>query len=335
MAEGSDPIRPWYEAVRATGDYHMIRFGHLRPGSSDVRWVSIPHSEFDGIGGFTHLLREKGVTMDKLPENPHPSNPSWWPFIRSIPKILGPRRRLAWKELEQGPPVPDGELPDPVLAWHVFSEDQTRVLREAARVRSVTVNSLLMKHLDTVLRRDIVDPGAAVPWMVPVNLRGKVSRGCDTQNHSSYVSVRVAPGDTMQDLHAEIRRRLKRGEHWANWKAYSATRFLPPGMKEALVKADRAMAEWNFGLFTNLGVWDPEKRITHEYFAGTWMAAATVLRCQTVGAALMTYQGKLSLTLQVHPDVTTAQSVPDRWLAAWLDEVRQAEPSLGNPGTGA
>ena len=59
-----------------------------------------------------------------------------------------------------------------------------------------------------------------------------------------------------------------------------------------------------------------------------WMVAATVLRCQTVGAGLMTWQGRLSLTLQAHPDLTTAQEVPDRWLAAWLDSVRGAVPAL-------
>lgn len=323
MAEEYDPIRPWYEANQRVGDYSMIRFGHLRPGATELDWISIPHSEFDGIGGFTHLLREKGVPMDTLPENPHPSEPSWWPFLRSIPKLLGPRRRLSWKPLEQGPPVAPGALPDPVLAWHVFDEDETRRLREAARAESVTLNSLLMKHLDSVLRQDLVESGAAVPWMVPVNLRGKVTRSADTQNHSSYVSVCVAPHEDVRALHAEIQRKLARGEHWANWKAYSATRFVPASVKEAMIRAGRAMAEWNFGLFTNLGSWDPEKRISHPDFAGSWLVAATVLRCQTVGAGLMTFQGKLGVTLQVHPDVTTAQAVPDRWLQAWLQETRQ------------
>lgn len=323
MAGNFDPIRPWYEANERVGDYSMIRFGHLRPGETELRWISIPHSEFDGIGGFAHLLRERGVPMDILPENSHPSEPSWWPFIRSIPKIIGPRRRLTWKALEQGPPVPPGKLPDPVSSWHLFSEDETRRLREAARAASVTLNTFLMKHLDTVLRRDIVEPDAVVPWMVPVNLRGKVTRASDTQNHSSYVSVQVSPDGNLRDLHAEIQRKLARGEHWANWKAYSATRFVPASAKEALIKADRAMAEWNFGLFTNLGSWDPEKRITHEDFAGSWLVAATVLRCQTVGAGLMTFQGKLGVTLQVHPDITTAQEVPDRWLKAWMQQAGQ------------
>lgn len=325
----SDPIRPWYEALGAEGDYVMIRFGHLKPGATEVEWISIPHSEFDGIGGFAHLLREKGIRMDELPEIPYVSEPSWWPFVRSIPKILGPRRRLEWKRLPVGPVVSAGEpLPDPVLAWHVFSAAETEALRSAARAESVTVNSLLMKHLDGVLRKDLVDEGAVVPWMVPVNLRGKVEREDDTQNHSSYVSVKVRPGEDVRALHAEIRRKIARGEHWANWKAYSAARLLPQSAKRALIRADRGMAEWNLGLFTNLGVWDPEKRIDHADFAGSWMVAATVLRCQTVGAGLMTWQGRLSVTLQAHPDLTTAQEVPDGWLAAWLESVRGVVPSL-------
>ena len=315
-----DPIKPWYEAIGQTGDYVMIRFGRVKPGENEVEWVSVPHSEFDGIGGFAHLLREKGVAMDHLPENTHLQKPSWWPFLKSIPKQLGPRRRLKWKGLPKN--EDSGEvLPDPKLAWHVFSETETHELRAESRKRGVTLNSFLMKKLDEVLREDQVDRQALVPWMVPVNLRGQVTRSDDTENHSSYVSVKVAPDETEKDLHQEIFRKLKVGEHWANWKAYSATRWIPAFAKRALIRSGHAMAEWNLGLFTNLGVWDADKTIENEDFIGNWMVAATVLRCQTVGAGLMTFQGCLSLTIQAHPDLTSSQSTVDRWMERWVSAI--------------
>ncbi len=297
----------------------MIRFGRVKPGGSEVEWVSIPHSDFDGIGGFGHLLRKKGVEMNNLPTNPHLQKPSWLPFFRSLPKVLGPRHRLKWRTLPKVEFLGNESLPDPVLSWHIFTAEETFCLREMARRKGVTLNSFLMKHLDGVLRQDQVDEGAAVPWMVPVNLRGPLKREIDTENHSSYVSVKVDPDETVEDLHREIFNRLERGEHWANWKAYSATRFVPPGMKRALIRRDRAMAEWNLGLFTNLGVWDPEGEITHEDLVGSWMVAATVLRCQMVGAGLMTFQGRLSLTIQAHPDLTTSQEVVHRWMDCWRE----------------
>lgn len=321
MIFSADPIKPWYEAIGQTGDYVMIRFGRVKPGATEVEWVSIPHSEFDGIGGFAHLLREKGVEMDHLPENSHLQKPSWGPFLKSVPKLMGPRKQLKWRDFPKSETA-ESTLPDPKLAWHVFSEDETNLIRKAAREGKVTVNSLLMKLLDEVLRQDQVDPQALVPWMVPVNLRGQVDREDDTQNHSSYVSVKVSPEETEEELHREIFRKLDLGEHWANWKAYSATRLVPAFVKRAMIRSGRAMAEWNLGLFTNLGVWDPDQKIDHEDFVGSWMVAATVLRCQTVGAGLMTFQGRLSLTIQAHPDLTSSQVVVDQWMERWLEGAR-------------
>jgi len=319
----SDPIKPWYEAIGQTGDYVMIRFGRIKPGASNVEWVSVSHSEFDGIGGFASLLREKGVEMEDLPINTHLQEPSWKPFLKSLPKLLSPRRKLEWREFPRDEVSESEDLPDPVLAWHVFSEEETIQLRGVARQCGVTVNSFLMKRLDEVLRKDQIDPKAVVPWMVPVNLRGPLERENDTENHSSYVSVRIDPEEGEQDLHREIYRKLELGEHWANWKSYSATRLIPAFVKRALIRSGRAMAEWNLGLFTNLGVWDPDCEISHEDFVGSWMVAATVLRCQSVGAGLMTFQGRLSLTIQAHPDLTTDQSIPDGWMADWIAATRR------------
>ena len=38
-----------------------------------------------------------------------------------------------------------------------------------------------------------------MPWMIPVNLRGKVVRDRDTANHSNYVTVRVQSYEMAHD----------------------------------------------------------------------------------------------------------------------------------------
>ena len=70
---GKDPIRPWFEAVDSMGDYTTFRFGHVQPGSSEVRWHEFPHTLYDGIGGFAHMLREAGLSSGPLQENRHAS----------------------------------------------------------------------------------------------------------------------------------------------------------------------------------------------------------------------------------------------------------------------
>ena len=254
-APEKDPIRPWYEAIEALGDYGSFQLGHV-DAERRVRWHDCPHKEFDGIGGFANLFREAGIEMAELPQNRHPAKQSWLPFVRSLPALLGPRRRLEWAHLEQGEPLPAGPLPLPHLAWHLYSEDESSALRKLAKSRGVTLNTLLLKFLDQVIRRDLQDPSADVPWMLPVNLRGQVKARRDTQNQTSYLAIQIGAEDSVRDLHQDIHTRLERGEHWAAWKGYSATRYLPMALRKWALVHDRAMTQWNLGLFTNLGSWD-------------------------------------------------------------------------------
>src|SRR5687768_9767314 len=101
-ATSSDPIRPWFEALESMGEFVGIRFGHIKPGSDKVEWYFLSHIDVDGIGGFAKLLRERGADIRDLPRITHPAPLSWASFIRSIPQLLGPRRRLKWKKLPSG-----------------------------------------------------------------------------------------------------------------------------------------------------------------------------------------------------------------------------------------
>lgn len=312
-----DPIKPWFEAVEATGDYVMIRFGQIKPGADEVDWMDVPHAEFDGIGGFGNILRSRGVDFGELPINKHLRKPSWIPFLKSLPKQLKSRKKLEWKSLGESRQLTDEDLPVPATSWHVFSEEDTECLRKASREEGVTLNSFLLKQLDSALREDLKDGRAGIPWMIPVNLRGQIDRKRDIDNHTSYLSVTVNSDESVQEVHAEIYRKLSIGEHWANWKAYAATRFMPAFLKRLMVRSGRATSEWNLGVFSNLGNWDPEKEIQNEGLSGAWLFGAPVLRFQTVSAGAMTFQGRLGLTIQAHPELTVSRETVDRWMENW------------------
>jgi hypothetical protein len=157
--------------------------------------------------------------------------------------------------------------------------------------------------------------------MIPVNLRGKVDRGRDTANHTSYVGVKVKSYETVHDIHRNIYSALGRGEHWANWQVYQLGRFMTPAMRRSVAASDRAFSQWNLGGFSNLGDWDPEKRITQADCVGGWLFCPPVLRCQAVGAGCVTFQNRLSLTVQAHPTLTNDPEVVTVWVRNWVKEI--------------
>jgi hypothetical protein len=112
----------------------------------------------------------------------------------------------------------------------------------------------------------------------------------------------------------------------AAWKGFTATRLTTPEIKMRMIETSRATSQWSVGAFSNLGVWDPEKQITAPECMGDWLFAPPVLRFQMIGAGCVTYRGRLALTLQIHPELTTSPQVANEWLRAWVREIEFGLP---------
>ena len=332
----TDAISPWFLAAEELGEYTGIRFGRVPPGGAEPEWRFLRHADYDGIGGLAEILRQRGAKVDHLMQIKYPAPPSWLPLLRALPKYLKPRKRLKWAALDRAEGSTDHPpQPPPAVAWHVFDEMTTTQIRRACRKAGVTVNSFLLKNLTKAIRPSLQDQSSVMPWMIPVNLRGKVVRDRDTANHSSYVAVKVRSYETASDVHRNIYEALRRREHWANWYSYQLGRFLTAGMKKFLITKELATSQWNLGGFSNLGDWDPEKRITQGDCQGAWLFCPPVLRCQVVGAGCMTFQNQLSLTLQIHPNLTIDASVARGWVSLWVKEIEMDLASLLEPAATA
>lgn len=328
MSQTQDPIQPWFEALEAMGEYSGIRFGKVNEETNSVEWLDMPHTHYDGIGGFAKILGDRGGKVEDLPRIPHSSKESWWPLIKSLPMMLAPRHRLRMKVTGGSENVEDYKKPSEALAWHVFSEEETAQIRKAGRLLQISINSLLLRHLDRAIRYSLEDPSAQVTWMVPVNLRGKINSEDITSNHSSYVSVSLKASETPLGVHREIYRKLEKGEHWANWKSYKLGKFLSEQNKQKIIKNDRGTLKWNIGSFSNLGIWDKHGKIVDEDSKGPWVFAPPVLEGVRIGAGCVTFQNRLSLMIQAHPALTTNPEVLQEWLKEWVSQIKIDTTSL-------
>jgi hypothetical protein len=320
-APATDPIASWFAAAEAIGEFIGIRFGRVSPGSTEPEWTFLPHSDYDGIGGFAEILRSRGAKIDRLPQIKYPLSPSLSCLLRTLPKYFAPRHKISWGPLPRGTAkVAKGE-PPPAVAWHVFDEATTLQMRRGCRKVGVTINSFLLKNLTKAIRPFLADQSSVVPWMVPVNIRGKVDRGRDTTIHTSYVGVRVRSYETVRDIHRHIYTALGKGEHWANWQMYMLGNLIPGSVRRYLVATGLGGSQWNLGGFSNLGDWDPDKKITQPGCLGDWLFSPLVFDCLSIGAGCVTFQNRLSLTVHAHPNVTTDPAVPQAWVANWIKEI--------------
>ena len=229
-----------------------IRYGRIQSGSKEVEWQFVSHCECDGIGGFARVLRKSGVRLNSLP-NTRNSNrkifgPLWRLWRRNKPECAD---RRDW--------MPNGPPGENSVAWHLFSREETKALREKCRSEKISVNSFLLKLLDQAIRPDIRKPEATIPWMIPVNLRGDINHADDAENHVSYIEARISANDSPTQIQNQIHSRLKSGEHRAFYLLLALGRFLSHRAKVNLITRDRTKPAGNIGAFSNLGVWDPGK----------------------------------------------------------------------------
>ena len=320
--KASDPIAPWFNALESLGEFIGMRFGRIAPGTNDPEWIFIRHADHDGIGAFEEIFLKRGATFGGLPQARHPATPSLSSLVPLLKMHLQPRHPLKWKHLGPSMRLNGNPQPPPAFAWHAFDESETTQMRGACSSTGVTVNSFLLKNLTKAIKPSLEDPIPMVPWMIPVNLRGRVTIDRETANHTSYVSVDVKLSDSVRHIHENIYAAIERHEHCANWFAYELGRLTTHGMRRFLIARELGTSHWNLGAFSNLGVWDPEKKISQTECLGTWFVCPPVLRFQQIGAGCVTFQGKLSLTIQAHPELTIDPRVCNEWMSAWVMEIR-------------
>ncbi|MDP4781162.1 MAG: hypothetical protein NWS16_13130, partial [Akkermansiaceae bacterium] len=308
----------WFRAAEATGEFLGIRYGRMSEGSDEMEWLYVPHVECDGIGGFARLLREKGAVLPSLPVTNHPDRRVIRPLLNLFRK-----RRPVGKLAVRADWFQDGGSAGRVskaVAWKVFSEEETERIRQKCRREGVTVNSFLLKGLDGAVRPDTREPGAAIPWMIPVNLRGDVTHADDTENHVSSVDVYVSPDDTVAEIQRGMRECLERGEHRANHLILCMGKHLSHRAKLWCVRKSGDEPKGNIGAFSNLGVWDAEKTMAPD----TWLFCPPVCNVQLLGAGCVTFQNRLSLMIQGHVGLSERPEMVVGWMERWVESLRSS-----------
>lgn len=306
----------WFRASEATGDFMGIRYGRIVQGSYEVEWHFVSHVECDGVGGFARLLRERGAWLETLPQTKKPRGGfvgPLWRLWRKRPDAKGCANRRDWGLV--GTHETKRPEDSKAVAWRLFTEEQTREIRDRCRRDKVTVNSFLLKHLDQAVRPDIKRPQLKIPWMVPVNLRGDVRFHDDTENHVSCVDVCIGPEDSVKSVHSQVLHCFEQGEHRANFLMVQLGKFLSHSAKVKYLQNGRSKPEGNIGAFSNLGVWDPEKTIQT---TDSWLFCPPVVAGQLLGAGCVTFHNRLGIVIQGNPRLGLSSEIASDWMNRWV-----------------
>lgn len=310
----------WFKAAELIGECLDIRYARKTSTSKEPEWITVSHCDCDGIGGFAQLLRESGADTFELPKTNYPNKKILSPFLSLLHKYKQ-NGEIALRDDWNLTPTKNKEITSPQaiqsapeIAWHLFTEEETEQIRNDCRNRKISVNSHLLKLLDQSVRPDTKRPELAIPWLIPVNIRGDVSYKHDTENHVSCVEPIISAGDSPLCIQKQITQRLEQGEHRLNHLTLALSKIIPLKLKSIILTRSRNSPKGNIGAFSNLGVWDSKKTIET---TDSWLFCPPVCNGQLLAAGCITFQNKLGLAIQAHRELPYRPKLAEKWMEKW------------------
>jgi hypothetical protein len=300
----------WFRIVENEGEFVGMRGGRRLP-SGDIDWVFPSHAEYDGLGGFVHVLRQAYPGRDiKVPAR-QSRMPSLGKRLAAVMQMClrKPVAAAAWRGHD---PDWTGHCPNAggEFATGFFSAETTSRLNAKARAQAVSLNCLLMHTLALATEPEL-EAGPRI-WMMPVNMRGPVQLDRDTANQSGYLQIEVAADAPLARVQEQIKQALRRRDHWASWTFLNLSQLIgAAGIRHVYkLQMQRFTGRPFVGSFSNLGAWKG---------VGEWCVCPLVTRTSPVGVGAIVCDGRLGLTFEAHASVRReagwTQTVMDRWAA--------------------
>lgn len=295
-----DRVGEWFELLHEVGENTEACVGRLRPEAGEVSWVYLPHQRFDGIDALSHAMALSSVEgrLERGKQEQRSPPPLPVRAVRALTSLS--RQRLparGWRCADASWRPDPSRRPRPeALAFFVLSREETALAARLARRQGASLNSLLLWAINQAVARWLDESAPEACWMVPVNMREALAGLPISTNRVAFIEVRLRPEAGVSEVHAAIRGQLSAGAHFTAWDAYQlagALGLLPRRAARAAFAPPRRT-----GAFSNIGAWT-----TPGAEEDAWVICPPPLRSTPFTACVVTCNGRLSLTLELHPSL--------------------------------
>jgi len=319
----TDWVAQVFATMRDCGENVSIVYGRTGPpGREASTWFELQHDQYDGMSGLAKLLHDEGAGVDAVPTL-QGDRLTLARGLRGLGAVLPSLkiRPRSWHRFDSAQPVRFRAVNER-LAWKLFSEQETAAITAAAKSAGVTVNTCLLRHLDAAVARRLMPQSSGRLWMIPVNLRGAITRPNPAAPHMSFLGVSIEGEPSLSALQAQITRLKQRGYHWGAWLVLNAGRLVgAKGLRDDLLKREKKHHGWT-GIFSNLGAWSVPA-------GGHWIFGPAISRVHPVGAGCLTMNGRMALSIQLHDafgcDLAAVHALLDDWTHGVLQSASPAK----------
>lgn len=305
-----------FEILAEMGEDPTFTFALARVGDpAPLHRADIDHAESDGHGGLTRFLQQHRISFVSPRPRANDAAPPFAERVRAVMRVarhrgdepLGFRRRdTGW--------VRGTKVTARPSAGMLLSAEATSRIVESAKAAGVSVSAHLLHALTESVVPLVAEPGKSVTWGVPVNMRGPVEVEPAEANASSIMPVDVPRGGDVRAVHAALVGSLTANLHWGKWDQLNLiARLGKRPLRRKVEHYYRTADPARIGVFSNVGAW---RGVTDDDIG--ILAYGVPAFTDPLFAAVLTWNGKLALTLRAHPSLAANDGEVQHWRDAWL-----------------
>ncbi|PIP95953.1 MAG: hypothetical protein COW00_02555 [Bdellovibrio sp. CG12_big_fil_rev_8_21_14_0_65_39_13] len=322
MAKNYSAIK--FKVAEDLGDWMGIIIPIFFPEENRFEYKFLHHQDHDGISMMTKLMTGRGLEVLSQPTLKETQVPGRRHRMQLLSQFiqLTKKGNLKWKHKIAKTGRPD------CFAHIYLDRTGTKDLEKLAKDKEVTLTTWMLYHLDLVISKNLLDESSDRKWVLPLNMRTQATP-LQSGNHSASIILNIKNKSTPQEMHQQMRNFLKAQLQWgsslysnmAGLIGYRGTRWVAKKIKDV-----------GTGVFSNLGHWPVglNQEISASLKNEAWGVVAPASQVLPVAAAMIIWDGQISLTLQFHPSLEVSpqltETLASQWIQSALRENYQFRP---------
>lgn len=352
----TDYIAMWFQARKEFGIGDRMNVGLLNKSAQQINWFEFAHSQMDGLGGLTTILREHDYPCTNLPKSADKVAPSNWQQIKML--LAGSKlthlKTIRWKTTypdyaaitsaanaalevadkslgEYADDRPHGRSNklqynnDAPIVNAYFSKETTIEIKKLARKHKVALNIYLFWALNRAIAEQLLASQQDYYWLYPVNLRGALPNTPETGNCSSGINVLLNNTISAREIQLQVKQQIKAKSHWQLWWQAHLGKIVG---QNGVRRIYQYVSERQFyaGSFSFLGSWplkDANNPPVNE--DDVWVCCGIGTKNYPVSTGILLWHDQLSLGLKLHPYIAENISVTEATMRAWKQHLLQGD----------
>ncbi len=291
-----------------------------RQGQMDFNFIH--HTDSDGASALTKIQEAEGSIVPSVPTQKKILKANFLEKIFLLKKFVKLTKPVAinWAQSRK-------DTTGVASSFFImrFTLEQTQNLERVASERGVSANSLLLWAIDQATSALLLKENSERKWVCPINMR--VSQQERYGNHSASIIMNILSSykdTTPEFFQSYIRHFLKSQMHWGSQIYSNMARYI--GFKGTLHIAKK-IKEIGTGVFSNMGAWpQPDTQCSKESNSiDHRMFVAPATQVLPVASGAFIWQGRLSLSLQIHPSLQQSEEMAQKVAQKWVENLGIAE----------